>query len=253
MRSGSAEPATPFGDVERDVAVRVGGPELVGGLPGQGAEIGGDAVQFGAAQAGPAEEVVQEGVHLLAGVVDAVQVVPGGVVEAVTVVLREGLAVAVHGAQRGAQVMGDVISERDQLLVGGLGLAELVGKPFFHLLAFGHVAQDDAGPLLAGGVGEYHGRELTGKRGSVAAPEGHDAPELSGGGALGDQGGGAFPVGRVGDALAAQGAEFLLGVVEHRARRRVRGEDAAVRRGEEHRVEGVLEQRLVGLGGRPGG
>ena len=92
-----------------------------------------------------------------------------------------------------------------------------------------------------------------GKCGSVAAPVGHDAPELPGGSALSDQGGDAFPVGRVGDTLAAQGAEFLLGLAEQRAGRGVRGEDAAVRRAEEYRVEGVLEQRLVGLGGRPGG
>ena len=252
MRPGSAEPDDAVRDAERDVAVRVGGLEPAGGLPGQGAEVGRGAVQVGAAQAGPSQEVVQEGGHILAGLADAVQAVPGGAVEAVAVVLGQGQAVAVHGAQRDAQVVGDVVGEGGQFVVGGLGLAELAGEPLFHLLPLGHVPQDDAGSLPAGCVGEDHGRELAGKRGAVAAPEGHDVPELSGGGAPGFQGGRVFAVGRVGDTLAAQGAQLFLGVAEQLAGRRIRGEDPAVWRGEEHRVEGVLEQRLVGLADQPG-
>ena len=122
------------GGEEVDGAAGVAGTELLDDLVGElgeveveeddlGAvgEVGELAAGFGAADAGEGEEGVDDVAHADGGGDDAVEAVAGVGVEGVVVVLEEGGAVAAHGAQRGAQVVGDGVAEGFELGVGGLG------------------------------------------------------------------------------------------------------------------------------------
>ena len=75
-----------------------------------------------AGDAREAEQVVDQLPHALRGVADPVQIVVALLVQLIGITGQQGGAKAVHGAQRGAQVVRDGVGEGFQFLVGGLEL-----------------------------------------------------------------------------------------------------------------------------------
>ena len=84
-------------------------------------------MQVAASDGGEHEEVVDELVHLPSGILDALHKVPAFRTELVAEILEERGAEALDAAQGRAQVVGNRIVERLELLVGCLQLGGALG------------------------------------------------------------------------------------------------------------------------------
>ena len=104
-------------DGEADPATGLAGLQFTGDGGDLRAEIDRFEAHFRARYLGQEEQVIDECAHPLGGRLDPLHVPAAGFVETVAVVLRQRFAVPAQRPQRGAQIMGDRVGERLQVLV----------------------------------------------------------------------------------------------------------------------------------------
>ena len=90
---------------EFDLALRLGGQQVRGHPPGQGLHVHRLDLQLPAPQAREAQQIVDQLAHALGVVAHHLQQPPALVIELVAVGLEQLVAEAIHGPQRGAQIV----------------------------------------------------------------------------------------------------------------------------------------------------
>src|SRR6266481_1404848 len=147
LEQDAHEPAVPIGDEtvgdrELDLTFRVRTVKAYGGGAREAGEIEAVAVQLGARHTREHQEIVDQLRHVLRRVPDASEVFSSLRAEAVGVVLQECLAEAVDAAQRTAELVGDRVAERLQLVTRAFGPLLGARQALLEALALGDVARD---------------------------------------------------------------------------------------------------------------
>ena len=117
MRVRSAFTQNAVLDGEADPAARLAGLQSGGDVGDLRAEINRSEAYFRTRYLCQEQQVIDECAHPLGGRLDPLDEPAAGLVETVAVVLRQRFAVPAQRPQRRAQIMGDRIGERLQVLV----------------------------------------------------------------------------------------------------------------------------------------